>query len=168
MTVKFVIEALSPAHDRKSFRSGNAKIDAFFGRVVSQDVRRGYATCYVASDKETGRVAGFYTLSASAIPLAEMSVEIARKLPRYPNIPAVLIGWLAVDAAFQGRQLGTMLLYDAVARVTEGPIGVFALFADAIDERAASFYRKFGFIAFDDRPMTLFLPLTHAPRRFSD
>jgi hypothetical protein len=79
---------------------GNQKIDSFFRQRVSQAVGRSYTSCHVASDKETSRVAGFYTLSASAIPLAEMSAEIAQKLPRYPNVPAVLIGWLG--APFRG------------------------------------------------------------------
>jgi hypothetical protein len=61
-----------------------------------------------------------------------------------------------------------MLLYDAVSRVAEGPIGVSGLFADAIDESAATFYRKFGFIAFDNRPITLLLPLTDGLARISD
>ena len=168
MNAQFTIEALSDAHERKSFQSGNQRIDLYFQQIVSQDVRRGYATCYVGLDKATQRVAGFYTLSANAIPLTEVFAKLARRLPRYPHVPAALIGWLGVDLAFQGRRLAAMLVFDAISRVAQAPIGVFALFAHAIDENAASFYRHFGFIPFNTRPMTLFLPITEALAHLAD
>jgi ribosomal protein S18 acetylase RimI-like enzyme len=149
-------------HDRSSFASGNEKIDFYFRNTVSQDVKRRYAGCYIMVETATDRLAGFYTLSSSSIPLNEIPPELSRKLPRYPTVPAVLIGWLGRDAAFRGQNIGPMLLYDAIARVVSSPVGAHAIFADAIDDQAAAFYRKHLFIPFASRPQSLFLPVTTA------
>lgn len=162
MTARFSIERLSKDHDRSQFQCGNDRIDAYLRRTVSQDVKRNYATCFVASEIATGKIAGFYTLSASNIPLADIPPAMARKLPRYPSVPAVLIGWLARDLTFQGAHLGPVLLFDAIRTVATAPLGAHALFADAIDEKAVGFYAGFGFIPLRGRPSTLFLPLATA------
>lgn len=133
-----------------------------------QDVKRNYASCFVARDIASDSVAGFYTLSSSNVPLTEVPPVLARKLPRYPSVPAVLIGWLARDSRYAGRGLGEALLYDAIRTVADAPIGAHAIFADAIDDRAASFYADFGFTPLIERPHTLFLPLATALRLHSD
>ena len=150
------------AHDRSGFRCGIEKIDAYFRHTVSQDVKRNYATCFVAREIATGAVAGFYTLSSSNIPLVDVPVALARKLPRYPTVPAVLIGWLARDLKFRGVDLGSVLLFDALRTVASAPVGAYAVFADAIDRKAAAFYEGFGFIPLTGRPQTLFLPIATA------
>lgn len=159
MTARFVIEALAKAHDRSAFACGNDRIDGYFRTAVSQDVKREYATCFVARELATGRTAGFYTLSSSSVPLNEVPEPLARKLPRYPTVPAVLTGWLARDAGFAGCGLGEALLFDAIAKVATAPIGAHAVFADAIDDRAAAFYAAFGFAPLVQRPRTLYLPI---------
>ena len=106
--------------------------------------------------------AGFYSLSATHIPLTEIPPGLARKLPRYPTVPVVLIGWLGRDIGFRGQQIGAMLLHDAIVRVGTSRIGVYALCADAIDEAAVAFYRRFLFTPFESRPTSLFLPLATA------
>lgn len=164
MTAHFAVELLSGAHDRSSFQCGHERIDRYFRQIVTQDVKRNYATCYVAVDT-SHRIAGFFTLSAHSIPLPEIPPDFARKLPPYPNVPAVLIGWLGVDQNFQGQRLGSMLVFDAVTRIAHSTVGAHALLADAIDERAASFYEKLGFIAFNTKPRTLFLPISAAVKR---
>lgn len=158
---RFYSQALGK-QDRASFASGNEKIDHYFRAVVRQDVKRNYAACYLLVETESKKLAGFYTLSASNIPLTEIPSDIARKLPRYPSVPAVLIGWLARDIAFSGQGVGAMLLYDAVTRIRRSPIGAHAIFADAIDDAAAAFYRKHLFTPFATKPMSLFLPLATA------
>ncbi|MCW6512966.1 GNAT family N-acetyltransferase [Lichenifustis flavocetrariae] len=154
---RFLSEALGK-RDRAAFASGNDRIDAYFRTAVSQDVKRNYAACYVLVEQDSARLAGFYTLSATHIPLPDIPPDIARKLPRYPNVPAVLIGWLGRDLGFRGENIGGLLLHDAIARVSASHIGASALFADAIDEAAAEFYRRHQFIALVNRPGSLFLP----------
>ena len=162
MSARFAIEPLSKAHKRSDFVCGNDRIDRYFHETVSQDVKRKYATCFVARELATGRVAGFYTLSSSNVPLNEVPELLAKKLPRYPTVPAVLIGWLGRHSAYAGLGLGEALLFDAIKTVATAPIGAHAIFADAIDDTAASFYSSFGFIPLITRPWTLYLPLATA------
>jgi ribosomal protein S18 acetylase RimI-like enzyme len=157
----FFSEALAK-HDRSAFTSGNERIDAYFRQTVSQDVKRGYAACYVLIEKAGERLAGFYTLSSHSIPLTELAADVTRKLPRYPSVPAVLIGWLGRDESFRGQQVGALLLTDAIMRLAAAPIGVHAICADAIDEAAAAFYREHQFQQFITRPHTLYLPMKTA------
>ena len=154
----FYSEALGK-HDRSAFSSGNERIDAYLRQTVSQDVKRGYAACNVLVEKASSRVAGFYTLSSHSIPLTELAPDVARKLPRYPSVPAVLIGWLGRDAFFRGRGVGSMLLADAITRLAAAPIGLHAICADAIDDAAAAFYLEHQFVPFDSRPNALYLPM---------
>lgn len=162
MSVRFVIEPLAKAHERSDFTCGNDRIDSYFRETVSQDVKREYATCFVARDIAANRVAGFYTLSSSNVPLNEIPEPLARKLPRYPTVPAVLVGWLGRHSDYAGQGLGAALLFDAVKTVATAPIGAHAIFADAIDDKAAAFYAAFGFTSLIGRPYTLYLPIATA------
>lgn len=157
----FVSEVLAK-HERAGFVSGNDRIDRYFRETVSQDVKRSYAACYLLVERSTGKVAGFYTLSAHSVPLNDVAPELAKKLPRYPSVPVVLIGWMGRDSSFHGEGVGTMLLYDAISRVAKAPVGAHAICADAIDEVAAAFYRKHQFQPLISRPQSLFLPMKTA------
>lgn len=162
MTYRFVIEPLSKGHDRSGFTCGNDRIDTYFRQTVSQDVKRDYATCFIVHELATGTIAGFYTLSSSNVPLSDIPEALARKLPRYPTVPAVLIGWLARHRDFRGSNLGSILLFDTIKTVASAPIGAHAIFAHAIDDGAVDFYASFGFIPLIAKPRTLFLPLATA------
>lgn len=106
MTTRFLIEALTKAHQRKTFSCGSERIDRYFREAVTQDIKRRYAACFVARPLETGRVAGFHTLSSSNFPLTAVPEPLASRLPRYPTVPAVLIGWLGRDQSYAGLGLG--------------------------------------------------------------
>ena len=162
MTARFIVEPLAKEHKRSKFTCGNERIDDYFRNIVSQDVRRRYATCFVARESVTNRVAGFYTLSSNNVPLTEVPEPLAKKLPRYPTVPAVLIGWLGRHTDFAGQGLGEALLFDAIKTVATAPIGAHAIFADAIDDKAALFYATFGFTPLNMRPRTLYLPIATA------
>lgn len=162
MTARFGIEPLTKTHDRSGFVCGNDRIDTYFRQTVSQDVKRNYASCFVARELATDRVAGFYTLSSSNVPLTEVPADLAKKLPRYPSVPAVLIGWLARHIEFAGLGLGETLVFDAIRTVATAPIGAHAIFADAIDDRAFAFYISFGFTPLLTRSHTLYLPISTA------
>jgi ribosomal protein S18 acetylase RimI-like enzyme len=164
VTAPFTIEALSPSHDRTDFSCGVDPLDRYLQTQATQDVRRHISNCFVAIEGSEPRIAGYYTLAASSIPVGEIPPEISRKLPRYPVLPAVLVGRLAVDRRFAGRALGSALLFDAFARSLRADPAVFAMIVDAKDERAAGFYRRFGFQPFTGRPLSFFLPMGTAAR----
>lgn len=139
------------------------ELDDWFRRRASQDERRNIARVFVAVDDTIG-VAGFYSLSSFTLALGELPLELASKLPRYNAIPAALIGRLARDERLRGQGLGELLLADAVRRILGAAhsLAVFAIVVDAKDERAASFYRDFGFRDFPGDSHRLFLPTSSA------
>ena len=112
-----MIEPLAETHRRSNFTCGNGRIDDHFRETVSQDVKRKYATCFVARELATNQVAGFYTLSSSNVPLNDVPEALAKKLPRYPTVPAVLIGWLGRHHGYAGLGLGEALLFDAIVSI---------------------------------------------------
>lgn len=162
MRVLFPINPLSKtekADSRRNFACGNSQIDNYFHEKVSQDVKKDFAKCFVAREKETSKIAGFYTLSAGGILLEEIPATLRKKLPRYPQVPAVRIGWLARDLQCKGIGLGEILVMDAIKKILEAPIGVYAVFVDAIDEKAIQFYKDLGFSDLEKDSSTLLLPI---------
>lgn len=155
----YTIEPLAEHHQRDAFCCGTSELDHYFRRQIGQDKRKKIAAPFVLITKDTGEIAGYYTLSATAINLGEMPKEISSKLPKYPLVPATLIGRLAVDLKHQGKKLGGYLLMDALYRCIRSEIASFAVVVDAKNEQAHVFYEKFGFIAFPDHPQRLFLPV---------
>ncbi len=160
---QFRIESLDE-HDRTMFDCGQSALNDYFRSRVSQDVRRNFAACYVAVHKANGNVAAYYTLSAAGVSISELPQDIAKRLPRYPTVPVVRIGRLAVDQQYRGHRLGSVMLYDAIKRSHASGIGAYAILVDAKDEGAVAFYEHHGFMGFESAPMTLFLPISKALR----
>ena len=160
----FRIELLSGAHDRTRFVSGSAPLDRYFREQASQDIKRRIATGFVAVGVGTQEIAGFYTLTATSVALDNLSPEIVRKLPRYPVVPAALLGRLAVSQNFQGKGLGAALLADALLRTARAELGVFAMLVDAKDEAAQRFYERHGFTLLPGEARRLVLPIATALR----
>jgi GNAT superfamily N-acetyltransferase len=158
------VEPLGPPHDRTAFQCGEPALDRYFRIQATQDIRRHVANCFVAVEAATGHVAAYYTISAAGIPLVDLPPEEAKRLPRYPSVPAVRIGRLAVDKRFQGRGLGAALLADAVRRCLDSAAAAYALLVDAKNGHALAFYQRLGFRPFASLPRTLFLPLATAQK----
>jgi ribosomal protein S18 acetylase RimI-like enzyme len=155
----FLLSPLNADFDRSSFNSGSGALDRYLKIQVTQDVRRRVAACFVATT-DRQQIAGYYTLASASLLISELPDTITKKLPRYPTVPAVRMGRLAVDASFKGQGLGGALLADALERSARTEIAAFAMIVDAKDETAVAFYRYHGFIALPDSPLTLFLPLS--------
>lgn len=154
----FRLVPLDTGHDRNRFDSGSAPLDRYLREQVAQDIRRRVAACFVAVTDEP-RIAGYYTLASASVALSDLPEATAKKLPRYPSVPTVRMGRLAVDRDFRGAGLGGVLLADALQRSAQSEIAAYALIVDAKDETAADFYRHHGFIALPSSALRLFLPL---------
>ncbi|MFC3204799.1 GNAT family N-acetyltransferase [Aquamicrobium soli] len=152
------VELLGPQHDRSGFASGVEPLDRYFQTQAGQDARKKMAAPFVLVLKD-GSVAGYYTLSSTAVRLPDLPEATVRKLPRYPLIPATLLGRLAVDRRCQGKGYGRFLLADALYRAVRSEIASFAVVVDAKDEGAKNFYERESFLPFPDQPMKLFRPV---------
>ncbi|HVJ22177.1 MAG TPA: GNAT family N-acetyltransferase [Polyangiaceae bacterium] len=166
MKQPFTVELLAD-HDRSGFSCGSQALDTYFERQVTQDIRRHVTNCFVAVEVETGIVAGFYTISAASIPTLELPETVTKKLPRYPSLPAIRVGRLAVDLRFRGRGLGSALLINAAARGLRSEAAAFAMLVDAKDDDAVAFYEHFGFQRLISQPRSLFMALATAQKALS-
>jgi predicted GNAT family N-acyltransferase len=162
VTPPFRLEQLSDQHDRDSFTCGDVALDRCLHTQATQDIRRRIANCFVAIEVATGRLAAYYTIASAGVPITELPPSVSKRLPRYPTLPAVRIGRLAVDQTFRAKGLGGALLADAIRRTLQAPPAVFTLLVDAKSEEAADFYKHFGFLPLNSQPRTLFLPLATA------
>ena len=156
----FSVEALGKAHDRGAFSCGVEVLDNYLKKFARQDIEKRVAVCFVLTpDGKT--IAGFYTLSQYSVDLVSLPSDIARKLPKYPVVPATLIGRLAIAQNFRGQKLGEFLLLDALRRclMQSRQVASFAVIVDAKDEAAIQFYEHFDFLPFPGIEDRLFLPM---------
>jgi predicted GNAT family N-acyltransferase len=156
----FRFEPLTKAHDRTSFRCGIAPLDIYLQQLARKDVERRVAAAFVMVDAaEPATIVGYYTLSAFAVEVGELPELLQKRLPRYPRLPATLIGRLARDERFPGT--GHLLLMDALARAhrQSAQVGSLAVVADAKNAAASSFYRQFGFAPLGHSDNRVFLPM---------
>ncbi|MGN8059121.1 GNAT family N-acetyltransferase [Pedobacter sp. 22163] len=146
------IQLLEKKHDKEGFDSETPLLDNYIRRQASQDVKKDLSAVYVLPD-ENDKVLGYYTLSSSSISRMDMPVDLIRKFPpSYADLPAVLLGRLAVDKDSKGNGYGPHLLMDAMERTLglADQLGVLALIVDPIDQKAVDFYQKYGFILLPD------------------
>jgi N-acetylglutamate synthase-like GNAT family acetyltransferase len=86
---------------------------------------------------------------------------LAGKLPRYPTVPAVMIGCLARHSDYAGVGLGENLLVDVSRPLRTRPLA-HAPFRRRDRRNATSFYAALGFLPLNARPGTLYLPMSTA------
>ena len=163
----YQVAFLADGHDRSRFNCRSEPLNRYLKQQASQDIRRRVAACFVAIAPGQ-QIAGYYTLASAGVLLDALPASFTRKLPRYPSLPAIRLGRLAVDQAHCGRGLGAALLADALYRAIGAEIAACAMLVDAKDADAAAFYQHHGFIALPGAqsaagaPLTLFLPLATA------
>jgi ribosomal protein S18 acetylase RimI-like enzyme len=163
---KYRIEPLTDHHDRAGFRCGVDALDRYFLTQAGQDTRRRVASCFVlVADGKT--ISGYFTLSATNIALTDLPQAVAKKLPRYPVLPATLMGRLAIDERCRGEGLGGLLLLDAFNRALRSEIATFAFVVDPKDERAQAFYTRYRFLPLQNSSRRMFLPLSEIAALFA-
>jgi ribosomal protein S18 acetylase RimI-like enzyme len=165
----FRIEPLGD-HDRAAFSCGVEPLDRYLREQAGQDARKYAAAPFVLLTSEN-RIAGYYTLSSTVILADDLPGEDIKKLkwPRYPQLPATLIGRLARDVAFRGQRIGDLLLLDALRRAFENArtVASLAIMVDVKDENARRFYSKYGFLSFPDAQNRMYLPMKTVERLFA-
>ena len=155
-----MIEPLGPKHDRAAFSCGIETLDAYLHKQARQDLKKRAAVPFVITPDGT-TIAGYYTLSQYSVQLDEVPAEVAKKLPKYPTVPAALLGRLAVSSAFRGHGHGATLLMDALYRTLQHSreVASAGVIVDAKDAAAVAFYKKYGFLEFPRIERRLFLPM---------
>ena len=155
------IEPLGKQHDRSAFQCGTEALDRYLKQQARQDAEKYVAAPFVLLAPPATGVLGYYTLSAGVADVSDIAPELAKTLPRYPQLPVTLIGRLAVDQSLRGQGRGAFLLLDALhrswQRATE--IAAMAVVVDAKDEAAEAFYLHFDFTPLRGSPRRLYLSM---------
>lgn len=161
------IEPLDDRHDRSDFASGVEPLDRYFRTQAGQDARKRVASCFVLTDDHPTLPVGFYTLAATSLVLSDLPQTLVKRLPRYPNVPATLMGRLAIDARHRRRGFGQMMLMDAFSRALRSEIATFAFVVDAKDGDAAAFYTSQRFLPLTADSRRMFVPMAEIAKVFA-
>ena len=150
---------IGPTHDCSGFTCGQASLDTWLVERAWRNEQSGASRTFVTTLQGDVRVVGYYSLAASSVCLVDAPGGIRRNMPN--PIPVILLGRLAVDRRMQGRGLGRAMLQDAARRVlaTADSVGIRAMLVHALDDQAAGFYQRFGFVASPQDNLTLLLSI---------
>jgi GNAT superfamily N-acetyltransferase len=146
-------EPLDGGHDLSGFESGEPGLDAWLQRSALESQKKGTGRTFVwvvQGDRQR-RVVAYYTLAAHVIEREQLSKRPGRGMPR--QLPAVLLGRLALDRTLHGQGLGGAVLAEAISRVVKvsTQLGARYLVVDALHVRAAEFYQHYGFVPVPDQ-----------------
>lgn len=159
--MNYLTEQLNSSHKKRDFICGKKLLDDYFQTQAKQDVKRKLCACFVLADMDN-TVKGYYTLSSTSVNKELLPENIIRKLPpTYHNLPATLLGRLAIDNNYKGQKLGELLLIEALKRsyeISQNSIGSMAVIVDPIDDNAIQFYGKYGFVLLADSGK-MFIPM---------
>jgi len=143
-------------YDYSGFDCGYAALNNYLKAQAGQDIRNHYSVVFVALEEDSGKIVGFFTLSNASAQLNQIPRDLQKKLPKYPCIPAIRLGRLAVDKSVQGLGVGQMLLADAILQSLKFPAWAVML-VDAKDKQVSAFYKKHGFSTICDNELCLFV-----------
>lgn len=156
---KFSIRKLDDSHQRQGFVCGEETLDEYIKKYASQDYKRHVTTIYILNDEIKNKVAGYYSLSSTSIELSALSDFAKKNLPRYPLLPAILLGRFAIDIHYQRKGWGEILLIHALklSYQVSHEVASCAVVVDAINDTAFAFYQKHKFIPIVNN--RLYLPM---------
>lgn len=159
---------LAENDDRTGFDCGRESINVWFRRHAWANHSSGTSRVNVIADIETGKVAGFVTLSSSQIERAFLPKAQQRNQP--DPMPVTLLGQLAIDKRYQGQGYATSLLLFALKtalRVGES-VGTIGVITHPLDDELRRFYAKRGFqdLPFDPR-RTMIVRMSDLSNSFS-
>jgi GNAT superfamily N-acetyltransferase len=141
-------EPLGARHDVSQFANGaHPSLDQWLREQARLSEGLSARTYVVCPAEEPTRVVGYFSISAAVEQRNSLpSAKLRRGLPS--QVPLLLIGRLAVDARWQGRGLGSALLADALRRCLAASeiAGIRGVIVHAIDDVAADFYERRGFV----------------------
>lgn len=156
--MSLLFSLLSKSHDRKGFSCGNTALNTYLQKQARQDAQRGFSTVIVATEEENPeKILGYYTLAAASIALDRLPEETRKTLPRYQDVPSVLLGRLAVSTAFQRQHIGSLLVFDALRRSLRNELAWALFLVQAKNEHVQHFYTRCMFQPFYDSPMYMWM-----------
>jgi GNAT superfamily N-acetyltransferase len=161
MSAAYLVEPLSAEkHRRNEFSCESPELTEFIKARARKEMQARASACFVmVSEDDPGRIAGYYTLSQTSVVLRQLPEAVVKRLPRYPELGATLIGRLARDLAWKGKDVGRLLLIDALRRCARysTQVGAVVVVTDPKNDKARAFYDSHGFQPLDESRM--FIPM---------
>lgn len=156
-------EALGSQHRLEGFDCGKPALNDWLLRHARQTQASGSAKTFIVADD--ARVAGYYSLTVGQVDTLDAPERVRKGMGQYP-VPVVILARLAVSTQDQGRGIGAGMLQDAIRRtlLIAEQAGIRALLTHPVDEAAARFYIRFGFVASPLREQQQLLLLKDARR----
>jgi predicted GNAT family N-acyltransferase len=170
LTSKFKSEPLDRTkHNRAAFSCEHHALTEYIKQQASQDVKKNVAAVFVLTPDGV-TISGYYTLSQYGVDAGDIPRELLEqfKIPKYPRLPATLIGRLARHIDLKGQAFGEVLLMDALRKALEATrtVASVVVVVEAKDENAVKFYKRYGFLAMPDHPDRLFIPMATVRQLF--
>ena len=158
---QYIIEPLDTTrHRRAEFVCETPELTDFLQKRARKEMEGRASACFVlVAANDLGRIVGYYTLSQTSVIAQKLPEAMTKKLPRYPELGATLLGRLARDLAWRGKGIGRLLLVDALRRSVRlsAEAGAVVVVTDPKDQSARTFYQAYGFQPLDER--RLFIPM---------
>lgn len=157
-------EPLALLHRLDGFDCGKPALNDWLLRHARQAQTSGSARTFVVAEDDQ-RVAGYFSLTVGQVDTLEAPERMRQGMGQYP-LPVVILARMAVSARDQGRGIGLGMLQDAITRtlLIAEQAGIRAMLTHPIDEEAARFYTRFGFVASPLREQQLLLLLKDAQK----
>lgn len=139
---------LEKSHDRDHFDCGIESLNRYLKNQARQDMRRNIAATFVLVGDDNSTIKGYYSLAACSVDAAFLPEQLQQKMPNYQQLPATLLGRLAINHSHQEQGLGQWLLMNALERILQHTQSIpsMAVIVDAINQQAEYFYRKHNFL----------------------
>jgi len=143
--------------DRTNFDCGVEALNVYLQKYALQNNKHNSSRTYVALKNNT-QVIGYFSLAFGSVEHKASPPHVTRGLGRYP-VPVLVLARLAVDQSYQSIGLGRALVKHALLKALNASeiAGLRAVIVHAKDEKAKSFYEKFGFSPSPIDPFHLFV-----------
>jgi predicted N-acetyltransferase YhbS len=137
---------ITKQHYLDEFHSGEEILDSWLRERAISNTETAASRTYVICPPDSRKVIGYYAVCMGQVLNQKVIGSMRRNMPR--QIPAVILGRLAIDQKWQGKGLGGALLRDAVERAVRASKEVSArlMIVHAISTKAEEFYSHHGFV----------------------
>jgi predicted GNAT family N-acyltransferase len=145
---------LDHSHQTADFDSGQVALDRWLRDHGLRAQLQETARTHVWTTSESSAVLAYHSVAPTEIGKDEVPRSMSGGVSR---VPAYLIARLALDRTLHGQRLGAELLFDALGAIVRAATSASArlIAVDAIDDKAASFYRHHHIQPVNDRRLVM-------------
>lgn len=117
MKFKVKVDPINEKHSVTNFDCGDNRLNDFIINDALKQKNDGWNTTYVATQKNSSEVIGFFALKGDSISLTRNAQKEFNK--DYSDIPAIKIGRFAVDKKYQNKGIGKYLMEYAIGFIVK-------------------------------------------------